>query len=135
MTKQMLDKAPPFLEVQKKVATIIKDKIIIGHDIKSDLKVLMLSHSIQLWRDASRYPPFLVSKVGGDGKSFKKVQELKELAHEHLCATIHNVPRSSEDDALACLGLYQKHKKAWEFHVRKTHYKSSTKPKDNSDDE
>ncbi|EFA80270.1 hypothetical protein PPL_07097 [Heterostelium album PN500] len=48
LTFKLLSKAPEFLKVQKDVSQLIKDKILVGHDIKQDLGALMLNHPPQL---------------------------------------------------------------------------------------
>jgi RNA exonuclease 4 len=36
----------------------MKDRVLIGHSIKSDMKVLILEHPKRLIRDTARYKPF-----------------------------------------------------------------------------
>jgi RNA exonuclease 4 len=39
-----MKKAKPFEEVQKRVAELLKDQILVGHAVHNDLKALLLSH-------------------------------------------------------------------------------------------
>lgn len=64
-------KAKPFKVVQKEVADIIKDKVIVGHSLENDFKALMLSHPYTLRRDTAVYRPFKRNK--------KKPHSLKHL--------------------------------------------------------
>jgi len=41
--------------VQKRVADLVKGKIIIGHALQHDLKALLLSHSWRMTRDTQTY--------------------------------------------------------------------------------
>ncbi|XP_056699586.1 uncharacterized protein [Spinacia oleracea] len=54
-----LRKAKDFPSVQKKVAELIKGKILVGHALRNDLKALLLSHPKKDLRDTSEYQPFL----------------------------------------------------------------------------
>ena len=56
--------APEFKEVQAEVAEIIKDRVLVGHALHHDLKVLFLDHPKKLIRDTSKYKPFK-SAFGG----------------------------------------------------------------------
>ena len=50
--------APEFKDVQAEVAEMIKDRVLVGHAIHHDLKVLFLDHPKKLIRDTSKYKPF-----------------------------------------------------------------------------
>jgi RNA exonuclease 4 len=41
------------------VARLIKDKILVGHALKNDLDVLMLSHPRKMIRDTATYRPLM----------------------------------------------------------------------------
>nr|CAG8491130.1 12084_t:CDS:10 [Entrophospora candida] len=58
ITRKMLINANKFKDVQKEVSDIIKDRIIIGHAIHNDLKLLLLDHPSSMIRDTSKYKPF-----------------------------------------------------------------------------
>ncbi|KAF5377420.1 hypothetical protein D9757_009718 [Collybiopsis confluens] len=47
--------AKPFKDVQKRVAELIKDRILVGHAIHNDLKALLLSHPWPLTRDTQYF--------------------------------------------------------------------------------
>lgn len=71
--------APSLTDVQAKVAGIIKGRVLVGHAIENDLKVLLLSHPRKDIRDTSAYPPFM-NNLGGR----LKPRALKALAKDHL---------------------------------------------------
>ena len=50
--------APEFMEVQAEVAEMIRDRVLVGHAIHHDLKVLFLDHPKKMIRDTSKYKPF-----------------------------------------------------------------------------
>ena len=53
-----LVEAPEFMEVQAEVAEMIRDRVLVGHAIHHDLKVLFLDHPKKMIRDTSKYKPF-----------------------------------------------------------------------------
>ncbi|KAL0001365.1 hypothetical protein SO802_015146 [Lithocarpus litseifolius] len=104
-----LRKAKDFQVVQKTVAEIMKGRILVGHALHNDLKVLLLSHPKKDLRDTSEYQPFL--KEGGR-------RALRYLAAEFLGVQIQNGEHCPIDDARAAMLLYQKNRKVWEKSVK-----------------
>ncbi|XP_004489063.1 uncharacterized protein [Cicer arietinum] len=100
-----LRKAKDFCTAQKKVAELIKGRILVGHALSNDLKALLLSHPKKDIRDTSEYQPFL--------KSSSRVA-LRHLAAEHLGAKIQSGEHCPIDDARAAMLLYQRNRKEWE---------------------
>ncbi|KAL5565328.1 hypothetical protein UlMin_028492 [Ulmus minor] len=127
-----LRKAKDFREVQKKVAELIKGKILVGHALRNDLKVLLLSHPKNDIRDTSEYPPFL-------GERSRKA--LRHLAAEFLNVEIQNGEHCPIDDARAAMLLYQKNRKEWEkrvkdqLRIKKKQKKRKTKKKPTEGDD
>lgn len=108
ITPQILkEKGVEFKVIQKKVADILKSKIIVGHALKNDLHALMLDHPGKLLRDTARYKPL-------KNVITKKAQSLKNLARMHLDLDIQTGEHSSVEDARAAMELYKLHKVAWE---------------------
>ncbi|KAG9446842.1 hypothetical protein H6P81_012970 [Aristolochia fimbriata] len=105
-----LRKAKNFLTVQKKVAELLKGRILVGHALQNDLKALLLSHPKEDTRDTSEYQPFL--RKGGGKRA------LKDLAAEFLGVKIQQKEHCSIEDARAAMLIYQKHKKAWEKSIK-----------------
>lgn len=104
-----LRKAKDFPSVQKKVAELIKGKILVGHALRNDLKALLLSHPKKDLRDTSEYQPFLKGS---------RRKALRHLAGEFLGAEIQNGEHCPIEDARAAMLLYQRHKKDWERSVK-----------------
>ncbi|KAI0515561.1 hypothetical protein KFK09_008226 [Dendrobium nobile] len=105
-----LMKAKEFSTVQKKVAEAIKGRILVGHALHNDLKVLLLSHPRKDTRDTAEYQPFL-----REGRK----RALRDLAAEILGAKIQQKEHCSIEDARAAMFIYQKHKREWEKSIMK----------------
>lgn len=102
--------APQFDEVNKQVANLLHDKILIGHAIDNDLKVLMLTHPGPLTRDTQKYKPLQeIAKNKRPG--------LKKLSELLLGVQIQTGAHSSVVDARVAMALYRLHKKEWERSV------------------
>ena len=106
--KRDLIGAPSFVEVQEKVAGFLKGRILIGHAIANDLKVLYLSHPRRDIRDTSKYKPLRKHSMG-------KTPSLKTLAKKELGISIQKAEHSSVEDAQATMAIYRIHKKTWEI--------------------
>ena len=61
-----------FKKVQKEISDMLTGRILVGHSIKHDLKVLFLDHPRKMIRDTSSYKPFRAS-VGGRTPGLKKL--------------------------------------------------------------
>ncbi|CAB3382008.1 Hypothetical predicted protein [Cloeon dipterum] len=108
-----------FLEAQKKVASLIDNKTLVGHDVKNDLKVLFLGHPRNKIRDTVKYKPFKQLKSGKPS--------LKFLAEKILGVKIQTGEHNSVEDAKAAMSLYMMHQKAWE-RLRKEKKEPRDKP-------
>eukprot|EP01122_Echinamoeba_exundans_P006423 TRINITY_DN1803_c0_g1_i1.p1 TRINITY_DN1803_c0_g1~~TRINITY_DN1803_c0_g1_i1.p1 ORF type:complete len:386 (+),score=66.58 TRINITY_DN1803_c0_g1_i1:63-1160(+) len=98
--------ALPFAQVQKEVAEIIDNKILVGHALSNDLKALMLTHPRHLLRDTARYRPLQ--------RAPKKPHALRYLTKTILGVTIQEGEHDPAEDARAALLLYKHLKKDWE---------------------
>ncbi|KAG6853102.1 hypothetical protein C0991_006905, partial [Blastosporella zonata] len=100
-------KAKPFNEIQKQVAELLKDRILVGHAVFNDLKVLLLSHPRPMTRDTQYY--------AGKHKVVKsKYVALRNLVKQELDVTIQGGEHSSVTDARATMAVYRIHRKEWE---------------------
>ncbi|KAG6888219.1 hypothetical protein C0995_009755 [Termitomyces sp. Mi166 len=100
-------KAKSFDEVQKKVAELLKDRILVGHAVYNDLKVLLLSHPRPMTRDTQFY--------AGKHKVVKsKYVALRNLVKQELDVTIQSGEHSSVTDARATMAVFRLHRKEWE---------------------
>lgn len=104
--------ARPFAEVQKTVANLLDGRILIGHALRNDLKVLVLSHSQRDIRDTFRYTKF---REENDGRP----PSLRNLAEKELGMKIQLGEHSSIEDARAAMMIFRKEKAGFEEEVRK----------------
>jgi len=127
--------AKPFAQVQKEVADLIRNRIVVGHSLESDFKALLLTHPWHLRRDTARYRPLMRGK--------NKPHALRFLARQILGIQIqhdtqgHDPVRSSSspwlwlvwlvltnkcalqaEDARAALLVYKHLKKDWERAIK-----------------
>lgn len=112
--------APPFKEIQRKMADILRGRVLVGHALKNDLRCLLLDHPRRLTRDTALYRPLTRPLRANERAQDTGIargrgsRSLKELCAQHLGFEIQSGEHSSVDDARAALLLYQKHKHAWE---------------------
>ena len=102
--------APDLTEVQQKVSQLIDGRILVGHSLKNDFRVLMLGHPRGSIRDTSKYRPFRKLSRG-------KNPSLKMLSQQVLGLTIQTGAHDSVDDARVALLLYRRVKDDWENYI------------------
>ncbi|RKP34087.1 ribonuclease H-like domain-containing protein [Dimargaris cristalligena] len=107
ITPELLEDAPDFASVQREVASLLKSRVVVGHDLDNDFKVLMFGHPQESRRDTSKYPPLV--KLG-EGKR----PSLKQLAATLLNLKIQTKAHSSVQDAQVAMLLYRKFKVKWD---------------------
>ncbi|KAL1923651.1 uncharacterized protein VTP21DRAFT_8631 [Calcarisporiella thermophila] len=123
ITPKHLKTAENFKDVQKEVAEILKDRIVVGHAVSNDFDALLLDHPRRLIRDTSHYKPYKRFTRG-------KTPSLKRLAKELLGINIQQGSHSSVEDARIAMLLYRKHKDEWEKSLaQKFHAKGKKKGK------
>ncbi|KAJ5169279.1 Exonuclease RNase T/DNA polymerase III [Penicillium coprophilum] len=99
--------------VQKEIADIMKDRILVGHAVSNDLDALLLCHPKRDIRDTSKHAPY--RRIAGGGSP-----RLKMLAEEFLGIKIQDGAHSSVEDARATMALYRREKDAFEReHLKK----------------
>lgn len=99
--------APEFKQVQSEVAELIKDRILVGHALHHDLKVLFLDHPKKFIRDTSKYKPFKTA-FGN------RTPGLKALAERYLGVVVQTGEHSSVQDSQAAVRLYTMFRQQWE---------------------
>ncbi|NWI01444.1 REXO4 exonuclease, partial [Tichodroma muraria] len=108
---QNINTGEDFKTVQKEVAEILKGRILVGHALRNDLKVLLLDHPQKKIRDTQRYKPFK-QRVKSSRPS------LKLLCERLLNVQVQTAEHCSIQDAQAAMRLYTLEKKKWEAAVR-----------------
>eukprot|EP01041_Mallomonas_annulata_P002810 gene2810-5528_t len=71
-----------FEQCQADVANLLKGKVLVGHALKNDLAVLLLSQHPSMIRDTARYRPYMKAQGRGGGKF--RPRALRDLAKEFL---------------------------------------------------
>ncbi|KAK9728607.1 3'-5' exonuclease [Basidiobolus ranarum] len=104
--------APPFAKVQKEVAELINNRVLVGHSIHHDLEALKLEHPPELIRDTSLYHHY---RAVVDGHT----PGLKRLAKEIFNLEIQGGSHSSVTDAQATMLLFRKWKKTWDRQIKR----------------
>ncbi|KAF4635940.1 hypothetical protein G7Y89_g2147 [Cudoniella acicularis] len=100
--------AREFEEVQETIATILKDRVIVGHAVRNDLDAMMLGHPKRDIRDTSKFSGFRKYSAG-------KTPSLKKLAKEVLGVEIQGGEHSSIEDARAAMLLFRRRKSAFDI--------------------
>jgi RNA exonuclease 4 len=104
--------ARTFAEVQKDVADLLDGKVLVGHALRNDLAVLLLSHPKRDIRDTSRYAKYREQSGG-------RAPALRRLAETELGMVIQKGEHSSVEDARAAMGLFRREKAGFEEEVRR----------------
>lgn len=115
-----LHNGEPFETVQKEVAEILQGRILVGHALKNDLKVLLLSHPRRSVRDTSRYKAFRKFTNG-------RTPSLRKLAEDVLGVKIQQGEHDSVIDAKTAMQLYLMYRKEWEKSLHSKSGSSRTK--------
>ena len=108
--------AIPLQQCQKEVAALMKDKILVGHALKNDLDVLMLSHPQSRIRDTARYRPYM-RPHGKKGGKFKP-RSLKDLSRQFLGEAIQGGEHDPSEDARCAMFLFRRCRREWEESLR-----------------
>ncbi|KAL3317049.1 REX4, RNA exonuclease 4 [Cichlidogyrus casuarinus] len=108
--------------VHNEVAKALEGRILVGHSVRNDLRVLNLSHPKSMIRDTSRYKPFR--------RLFKgQTPSLKRLTKEFLKIDVQDNEHDSIQDAQATMRLYTAVKRDWEFQIKSHHSRKFGKMK------
>ncbi|TEB37933.1 ribonuclease H-like protein [Coprinellus micaceus] len=99
--------AKSFEDIQKQVADLLKDRILVGHAVYNDLKALLLSHPHPCTLDTQ-----ILSYKSGLTKS-KRIA-LRTLVQDEVGVGIQGGEHSSVTDARATMAVYRLHKRSWD---------------------
>ncbi|XP_022081299.1 RNA exonuclease 4-like isoform X2 [Acanthaster planci] len=109
--QDLRDKGEDFEKVQKELSDLLKGRVVVGHALHNDFKVLYFSHPRSLIRDTSTYQPFkdlFKSKRPG----------LRKLTELLLKVNVQKGEHNSIEDAQAAMKLYLLHRRQWEKWLR-----------------
>ncbi|XP_055988887.1 RNA exonuclease 4 [Sorex fumeus] len=107
--------------VQREVANMLKGRVLVGHALHNDLKVLFLDHPKRRIRDTQKYKPFKTQVKSGR-------PSLKLLAEKILGVQVQQAEHCSVQDAQVAMRLYVTVKKEWEASAQRRCPATSTCP-------
>eukprot|EP01033_Poteriospumella_lacustris_P010491 gene10490-7461_t len=116
---------------EQSIMDLLKGKVLVGHALPNDMKVLMLSHPRLLVRDTSRYPAYMRTLPNGK----RRPRALRDLTQQFLNKTIQTGEHDSVEDARCTMELYLRAQREWELHLRQkktTAREQSTSEKDST---
>ncbi|XP_050414429.2 RNA exonuclease 4 isoform X2 [Patella vulgata] len=111
ITPENIADGEDFFTVQKEVSQILKGRILVGHALSNDLKVLYLQHDKKNIRDTSKYKGYR-SLFGF------RTPSLKKLTKEVIGVSIQEGEHNSVTDAQAAMRLYTMYRKQWEKDIK-----------------
>ncbi|XP_036892737.1 RNA exonuclease 4 [Sturnira hondurensis] len=106
-----LQRGEQFEVVQKEVADMLRGRVLVGHALHNDLKVLLLDHPKRRVRDTQKYKPFQSQVQSGR-------PSLKLLAERVLGVRVQQAEHCSVQDARVAMRLYVLVRKEWERQAR-----------------
>lgn len=98
----------PFPKALKMINSLLTDKIIIGHGLRNDFKVMFMTYPRASIRDTSKYKPFRTKYSNG------KTPSLKKLTWEILGKRIQEGIHDPIEDARCAMFIYHSVQKTWE---------------------
>lgn len=101
-----------FGRVQQEVSSLLKGRLLVGHAVTNDLRVLHLEHPRRDIRDTCKF--FSAAEYGGHG-----TPSLKKLTEHHVGVSIQSSSHDSVEDARAAMRLYTLFQKEWEARAGK----------------
>lgn len=97
------------------VYQLLQNKILIGHGLENDLKLLGIPVDLLKIRDTAWYPPFMRMQYAESGILCPR--KLRDLSKEYLGVDIQGKQHDSVTDARAALGLFKLVEGEWERSV------------------
>ena len=112
--KHLVD-APPAKQVQQEVRKVCEGKIVVGHSLENDFRVLGFSPPREMMRDTAHDVRRLLSRAG-------RPRKLRHITWEFLGLVIQEKDGGHDphEDALAALLLYRRYKE--DFEARAAHH-------------
>lgn len=125
-----LEDAMPFEDARRKVQSLLKEKVLVGHGLVCDLECLKISHPQHRIRDSATYTPFMQWKITSDEKAHVFPRKLRDLVRDMFGVSIQEYAsdsgeHSSIEDAYWALQLYKVARNEWERGMKQKPSRSS----------
>ena len=104
--------APSLEVVREKIIRLLRDRIVVGHDVQHDFKAIQYKHPRRLVRDTAFYMP--LRRGTGLSANERQAVSLKKLAKCVLKQDIQTGAHSATEDATATMLLYRTVSTEWE---------------------
>lgn len=101
-------------QCQEDVWKLLKGKVLVGHGLRHDLKVLMLDHPTAMVKDTACYPRLM--RRGRDGKH--RPHSLRYLASTYLHEEIQTGSHDPGEDARAAMNVFKLFRREWDLDER-----------------
>lgn len=115
------DSALPLSEVRRIVTSTLQGKILIGHGLVNDLKVMGINHPWCDIRDTATYAPFMrtIESRSVEEQTALCPRKLRDLVSEKLGKHIQIMGKahSPVEDAIAAMDLYKAVRNEWEMEM------------------
>jgi len=122
------DSAMSLQEVKLAASKILRGKILIGHGLQNDLKVIGINHPWCDIRDTATYNPYMrLTSVTKGEPPVLRPRKLRDLAWETLGSQIQVLgnAHSPIEDATATMDLYKAAREHWEVYMMKQVHNAS----------
>lgn len=116
--------AVPFEVARSHVLSILSDKIVVGHALNFDMKILKMRLPKSQLRDTSQFLPL---RVKADIKD-NMTPSLARLAKVLLCRDIQYPTHCSVEDCIAAIDLYRSVEEEWERPQKSVYFDDSFWP-------
>ena len=106
-------------QVRAIVGNILNGKILVGHGLENDLKVMGIQHPWCDIRDTANYAPFMRTISKENDEKILCPRKLRDLVLENLNRKIQVIGKahSSVEDAIAAMDLYKCARNKWEIQI------------------
>lgn len=112
--------AMPLQKVQRLVSNILNGKILVGHGLENDLKVMGIHHPWCDIRDTAKFAPFMRKIQKENEETIICPRRLRDLVMEKFGKEIQVMGKAHSpiEDAIAAMDLYKAVRHEWEMHIQ-----------------
>lgn len=110
----------PLQKVQRLVSNILNGKILVGHGLENDLRVMGIHHPWCDIRDTAKFAPFMRKIQKENEETIICPRRLRDLVMEKFGKEIQVMGKAHSpiEDAIAAMDLYKAVRHEWEMHIK-----------------